>query len=126
MCARSPFGLATIPRLHLAAARGIRRASSELEFGRMRGEGDRRWWASPVEQLRRPVHSHVPSMGMTNTPSPAAALLARAGGVRGLIHTALPVTVFALTSSLAGLVPAIVAAVGIAVAMLGWQLLRRE
>jgi hypothetical protein len=63
---------------------------------------------------------------MTNTQSPAAALLARAGGVRGLVHTALPVTVFAMTSSLAGLVPAIIASVGIAVVMLVWQLLRRE
>ncbi|MBI3228595.1 MAG: DUF3159 domain-containing protein [Mycolicibacterium cosmeticum] len=63
---------------------------------------------------------------MTDTRSPAAALLAHAGGVRGLIHTALPVTVFAATSALAGLVPAVAAAVGVAVVILVWQLARRE
>ncbi|MCV7358637.1 DUF3159 domain-containing protein [Mycolicibacterium fluoranthenivorans] len=62
---------------------------------------------------------------MTDTRSPAATLLAHAGGVRGLIHTALPVTVFAATSAVAGLVPAVAAAVGVAVVILVWQLVRR-
>ena len=69
--------------------------------------------------------AHVPSVGMTDTRSPAATLLAHAGGVRGLIHTALPVTVFAATSAVAGLVPAVAAAVGVAVVILVWQLVRR-
>ena len=62
---------------------------------------------------------------MTDTRSPAATLLAHAGGVRGLIHTALPVTVFAATSAVAGLVPAVAAAVGVAVLILVWQLVHR-
>lgn len=63
---------------------------------------------------------------MTDTGPLATALLARAGGVRGLIHTALPVTVFAATSALAGLVSAVIAAVVVAVVILAWQLARRE
>lgn len=57
---------------------------------------------------------------------PAAALFERAGGVRGLVYTALPVTTFAVTNSIAGLSPAIIAALGVASLILAWQLLRRE
>ena len=53
---------------------------------------------------------------MTESRPPAAALLIRAGGVRGLVYTALPVTTFAVTNSLTGLRPA----------LLAWQLFRRE
>jgi len=63
---------------------------------------------------------------MTGTPTPAAALMARAGGIRGLVSTALPVTVFAGVNALAGLVPALAAAVIAGVAVLAWQLTRRE
>jgi hypothetical protein len=63
---------------------------------------------------------------MTDTRTPIAALLARAGGVRGLVYTALPVTTFALTNSMAGLRPATVAALSVASIILAWQLLRRE
>ena len=63
---------------------------------------------------------------MPNAGTPIDGLLARAGGVRGLVHTALPVTTFAVTSPLAGLVPAIVASLAAAAAVLAWQLLRRE
>ena len=63
---------------------------------------------------------------MTNAGAPIDGLLARAGGVRGLVYTALPVTVFAVVSPTAGLVPAIVAALSAAAAVLGWKLLRRE
>jgi intracellular septation protein A len=61
---------------------------------------------------------------MTNTPLDG--LLARSGGVRGMVFTALPVTAFAATSSVLGLVPAIAAALIVATIVLGWQLLRRE
>lgn len=61
---------------------------------------------------------------MTNTPLDG--LLARSGGVRGMVFTALPVTTFAVTSSVLGLVPAISAALVAATIILGWQLLRRE
>jgi hypothetical protein len=63
---------------------------------------------------------------MTNAGTPIDGLLARAGGIRGVVHTALPVTTFAVTSPLAGLVPAIVASLAAAAAVLAWQLLRRE
>jgi hypothetical protein len=63
---------------------------------------------------------------VTDGRTPAAALLVRAGGVRGLVYTALPVTVFAATNSVAGLAPAIIAAIGVAMVILVWQLLRRE
>ncbi|WP_137144903.1 DUF3159 domain-containing protein [Mycolicibacterium sp. CR10] len=63
---------------------------------------------------------------MTNAGTPIDGLLARAGGIRGLVHTALPVTTFAVTSPLAGLVPAIVTSLAAAAAVLAWQLLRRE
>lgn len=61
---------------------------------------------------------------MTN--APVDGLLARAGGVRGLIYAALPVTTFAITSSALGLMPAIAAALIAASGVLTWQLLRRE
>ncbi|MGV0743615.1 DUF3159 domain-containing protein [Mycolicibacterium sp. XJ870] len=60
------------------------------------------------------------------TDSPLDGLLARAGGVRGLVYTALPVTVYAATSAAFGRVPAIIAALVVAAIVLGWQLLRRE
>ena len=60
------------------------------------------------------------------TSTPLDGLLARSGGVRGLVVTAVPVTAFAATSSVLGLVPAITAALVVATIILGWQLLRRE
>lgn len=63
---------------------------------------------------------------MTGTATPAAALLARAGGMRGLIYTALPVTMFAAGNALVGLVPALIAALSAAAVVLVWQLVRRE
>jgi intracellular septation protein A len=58
--------------------------------------------------------------------SPIAGLLARAGGVRGLVYSSLPVTVFAVASALLDLPMATVLAVAVAALVLGWQLLRRE
>jgi len=52
--------------------------------------------------------------------------LARAGGIRGLVYSSLPVTVFGATSQLLGLGPALAAALGVAVLILAWQLFRRE
>lgn len=63
---------------------------------------------------------------MTESGPPAAALLIRAGGVRGLVYTALPVTTFAVTNSLTGLRPALIAAIAVASLILAWQLFRRE
>jgi hypothetical protein len=58
--------------------------------------------------------------------APAAALLVRAGGVRGLVHSALPVTTFAVTNSLTSLRPALIAAIAVASIILAWQLVRRK
>jgi hypothetical protein len=58
--------------------------------------------------------------------SGAQHLLARLGGVDGLIYSALPVVVFLATSSIFGLRPAIGAALGGAALILLWRLIRRE
>ncbi|MGP4053545.1 DUF3159 domain-containing protein [Mycobacterium sp. 4D054] len=63
---------------------------------------------------------------MTGTPTPASALLARAGGIRGLVYTALPVTTFAALNAVAGLTPALIAAVVAGACVLAWQLVHRE
>lgn len=63
---------------------------------------------------------------MTQVTPPLDALLARAGGIKGLVYSALPVTSYALTSSLAGVTPAIVVSVSVAALILAWQLVRRE
>ena len=53
-------------------------------------------------------------------------LLAQVGGVSGLIYSSLPVVVFVIASSVAGLLPAIGCAVGVAALVLVWRLIRRE
>lgn len=63
---------------------------------------------------------------MTGTETPAAALLVRAGGIRGLVYSVLPVTMFAATNAIVGLVPALIASVTAAAIVLVWQLVRRE
>ncbi|KUI28917.1 hypothetical protein AU196_14505 [Mycobacterium sp. IS-1742] len=64
--------------------------------------------------------------GTTDSAPPLQSLLARAGGIRGLVSTALPVAAFAPTSAVSGLVPAIVAALAAATVVLAWQLARGE
>jgi hypothetical protein len=56
----------------------------------------------------------------------AQALLGQMGGLSGLIYSSLPVVVFVPVSSLFGLLPAIGAALGVAVLILLWRLWRRE
>ncbi|CAM3073687.1 hypothetical protein BST27_17155 [Mycobacterium intermedium] len=56
----------------------------------------------------------------------AERLLAQAGGISGLVYSTLPVVVFVAASSLAGLVPAIAAALGVAALVLIWRLIRRD
>jgi hypothetical protein len=53
-------------------------------------------------------------------------LLAQAGGVSGLIYSSLPVITFVIASSVAGLLPAIVSALGVAALVLVWRLIRRD
>ncbi|CAN5424778.1 DUF3159 domain-containing protein [soil metagenome] len=61
-----------------------------------------------------------------NAPTPFEGLLARAGGIMGLVYTAVPVTTFAATSPTLGLRPALIASLGAAGVILAWQLVRRE
>lgn len=61
---------------------------------------------------------------MTN--APLDGLLARAGGIRGLVYSGLPVTTYAVTSAALGRIPAVVAALTVAALVLTWQLARRE
>ena len=58
--------------------------------------------------------------------TPAQALLAQMGGVSGLIYSTLPVVVFVPVSTTLGLIPAICAALAVAVLVLIWRLWRRE
>lgn len=52
--------------------------------------------------------------------------MAHAGGVRGLVYSSLPVTAFAAANAVVTLPWAVAVALGIAAAVLVWQLLRRE
>jgi hypothetical protein len=58
--------------------------------------------------------------------TPAQALLGQMGGVSGLIYSALPVAVLVPISTAFGLLPAIFSALGVAVAILLWRLVRRD
>ncbi|MGE2727935.1 DUF3159 domain-containing protein [Mycolicibacterium vaccae] len=55
-----------------------------------------------------------------------AAVLDQMGGISGLIYSSLPVVVFVPVSSAFGLLPAIIAALGVATLILVWRLARRE
>jgi hypothetical protein len=48
------------------------------------------------------------------------------GGVSGVIYSSLPVVIFVIASSVAGLLVAIVAALAVAALVLVWRLIRRE
>ena len=56
----------------------------------------------------------------------ANAVLAQMGGISGLIYSSLPVLVFVPVSTAFGLMPAIIAALGVAAVILVWRLVRRE
>ena len=58
--------------------------------------------------------------------TPGQALLGQMGGVSGLIYSALPVAVLVPISTAFGLLPAIFSALGVAVAILLWRLVRRD
>lgn len=57
---------------------------------------------------------------------PAERVMAQLGGVSGMIYSSLPVLVFVGTSRLLGLAAAVGAALGVAVLVLLWRLIRRE
>ena len=58
--------------------------------------------------------------------TPGQAILAQMGGVSGLIYSALPVVVLVPVSTAFGLLPAICAALGVALVILLWRLFRRD
>jgi len=58
--------------------------------------------------------------------TPGQALLDQMGGVSGLIYSALPVAVLVPVSTAFGLLPAIGAALGVALAILVWRLVRHD
>jgi hypothetical protein len=64
--------------------------------------------------------------GTQSSPARGAAVLEQMGGISGLIYSSLPVLVFVPVSSAFGLVPAIVAALGVATLILLWRLIRRD
>ena len=64
--------------------------------------------------------------GTQTSPTRGASVLQQMGGVSGLIYSSLPVVVFVPVSSAFGLMPAILAALGVATAILVWRLIRRE
>ena len=64
--------------------------------------------------------------GTQTSSTRGASVLQQMGGVSGLIYSSLPVVVFVPVSSAFGLMPAILAALGVATAILVWRLIRRE
>lgn len=64
-----------------------------------------------------------------STPEPARVkptLLEQMGGISGLVSSSVPVLVFVLVNTVVSLTPAIWAALGVAVAITVWRLVRRE
>jgi hypothetical protein len=53
-------------------------------------------------------------------------ILEQLGGISGMVYSTVPVVVFVVVNSLASLGPALVAAIGVAVAIAVWRLVRRE
>lgn len=64
--------------------------------------------------------------GTQTTSTRGATIVQQMGGITGLIYSSLPVVVFVPVSSAFGLIPAIVAALGVATLILVWRLLRKE
>ncbi|OBG22947.1 hypothetical protein A5765_19550 [Mycolicibacterium celeriflavum] len=67
-----------------------------------------------------------PGKPSTEQTSKAHAVLQQMGGVSGLIYSSLPVLAFVPVSQIFGLMPAIIAALGVATVILAWRLARRE
>jgi Protein of unknown function (DUF3159) len=59
-------------------------------------------------------------------PARGGAVLEQMGGISGLIYSSLPVVVFVPVSTAFGMMPAIIAALGVAAVILVWRLVRRE
>ncbi len=68
--------------------------------------------------------SHAPAAATAHTD--AKTLLSQLGGVSGIVYSSLPVLIFALISTVAGLLAAVASALGVALLILLWRLLRRD
>jgi hypothetical protein len=79
----------------------------------------------PGGNASNPSELDAPERMTTNRNSPER-LLEQVGGVSGIIYSSLPVITFVVVSGVAGLVPAIASAVGVATLILLWRLIRRE
>ena len=77
---------------------------------------------------RSQAASHTADRDDASQPTGPArqSILEQLGGVPGMIYSTVPVVVFVLVNSLASLVPAIIAAVGVAVAIAVIRLARKE
>ncbi|MGQ0719596.1 MAG: DUF3159 domain-containing protein [Pseudonocardiales bacterium] len=73
-----------------------------------------------------PEHPAIPAIPTTPAPARAPTLLEQLGGVGGLVSSVVPVVVFVAVNPLIGLLPAIWASLGAAMAVGVWRLVRRE
>jgi Protein of unknown function (DUF3159) len=73
-----------------------------------------------------PSPEQVTTADSPRSPERTPTLLEQLGGIGGLVASVIPVVVFVAANPLAGLVPAIWAALGVAIALGVWRLIRRE
>ncbi|MCI2419851.1 DUF3159 domain-containing protein [Saccharopolyspora sp. K220] len=69
---------------------------------------------------------HQPDRAARRTGDPEKTLLEQMGGVSGLAYSAVPIVVFVLVSSVTSLMPAIWSAIGVAIAIAIFRLVRKE
>ncbi len=81
---------------------------------------------SPIEDENSASRSDTDTLDEAPERTPGQALLDQMGGLPGLIYSALPVAVLVPVNTAFGLVPAIGAAVGVALLILIWRLYRRD
>jgi Protein of unknown function (DUF3159) len=73
-----------------------------------------------------PSPEQVTTADSPRSPERTPTLLEQLGGIGGLVASVIPVVVFVAVNPLAGLVPAVWAALGVAIALGVWRLIRRE
>ncbi len=73
-----------------------------------------------------PSPEQVTTADSPRSPQRTPTLLEQLGGIGGLVASVIPVVVFVAVNPFAGLVPAIWAALGVAIALGVWRLIRRE
>ncbi len=79
-----------------------------------------------TEPKTGPLPERVTEGGPERSVQRVPTLLEQMGGVRGLVASVVPVVVFVAVNPFAGLQPAIWAALGVALALGVWRLVRRE